>query len=871
MKWRASSQTEPTGSASDAELVLAARRGDKRAFVEIVARHQAMVCGVALAILGDFAASEDAGQEAFLTAWRKIHDLREPERLRAWLAQIARNAALGQLRRKRGHDSLEEALAVAEDTATPAEATATREEAALVRDCLARLPETYRLPLVLYYCDGKSVRSVAETLALSEDAVKQRLARGREMLQERMSSLIETTLGQARPTAVFTMTIAVAIGALAAPAVMAGTAFTAVSTGGASTGSSLAKTFVTVMSTSKAFLVTTAVVALVCIPIGSRIRLSAPQSQRLTVPGIETEHTTSARAQTNDFFNSPLFAEWRELHARYGTNAAAMPVLYKAINDLKDPFRRQAFRTALLAEWAEVDLAGGIPFFLGKGPDDNQRRQFFEECLARDANRTVEELLGLKDGWNNFPLECLPEIARRVPARLAEVVSKLPEPERFYDTNVRDGFAILAESGMDPAIKAAQAVAGPNRTAALGGIAYVLAKGDLEGTVAWAKSLPAGTDRDELIRVALVGKAAVDPVAALDALGLVPPGGKHAWFASTAGARVLDVAANSDFDATVAWVAAHPGRLSREDLEGLAHPVTEQLNADAPGFLTAHTLDGSLTALLPAIDSALLNSASGQRAAVWEWLQTQPETDATRNIRKAVLNSSAWQDPELAMRLVGDLPRTAEGDAEVKELARCLFNGGNMIHRFERLLPQVPDRLRQPLIEQAFDSLYGYLDDPQRWLNRLSMVPDEARPKAIGSLAGAWAQQTPEDAAAWAASLGPGQGQNEAAAAIAKSWATKDAQGASDWVASLAAGAERDRGAQALVLAVADQFPRESWDWALSISDAAQRKTAAARAAKAVAARDPSTARQLIETGPFTAEGKAELLASLAKPAVVDD
>src|SRR5215469_12687649 len=106
---------------SDAELVHAARRGDKRAFVEIVARHQAMVCGVALAILGDFAASEDAGQESFLTAWRKIHELREPEHLRAWLAQIARNAALGQLRRKRGHDSLDEALLVAEDSANPAE------------------------------------------------------------------------------------------------------------------------------------------------------------------------------------------------------------------------------------------------------------------------------------------------------------------------------------------------------------------------------------------------------------------------------------------------------------------------------------------------------------------------------------------------------------------------------------------------------------------------------------------------------------------------------------------------------------------------------------------------------------------------------
>src|SRR5215813_9420395 len=144
---------KPEGAAStpDAELVRAARRGDKQAFVEIVARHQAMVCGIALGILGDFAASEDAGQEAFLTAWRKIHELREPERLRGWLAQVARNAALGHLRRKRGHAVLDEGLEVADESPSPDETAADEDEAALVRASLAKLPETYRLPLVLYY------------------------------------------------------------------------------------------------------------------------------------------------------------------------------------------------------------------------------------------------------------------------------------------------------------------------------------------------------------------------------------------------------------------------------------------------------------------------------------------------------------------------------------------------------------------------------------------------------------------------------------------------------------------------------------------------------------------------------------------------
>src|SRR3954447_25368145 len=101
------SETGQGRARTDAELVVAAQRGDKRAFVEIVARHQAMVCGIALGILADFAASEDVGQEAFLTAWRKIHELREPTRLRAWLAQIARNAALGQLRSRKPHEPLD--------------------------------------------------------------------------------------------------------------------------------------------------------------------------------------------------------------------------------------------------------------------------------------------------------------------------------------------------------------------------------------------------------------------------------------------------------------------------------------------------------------------------------------------------------------------------------------------------------------------------------------------------------------------------------------------------------------------------------------------------------------------------------------------
>ena len=79
-------------------LIALRRYAVNQAFVEIVARHQAMVCGIALSIVGSIAASEDVAQEAFLTAWRKIRELREPAKLRAWLRQIAISKCLMFLR-----------------------------------------------------------------------------------------------------------------------------------------------------------------------------------------------------------------------------------------------------------------------------------------------------------------------------------------------------------------------------------------------------------------------------------------------------------------------------------------------------------------------------------------------------------------------------------------------------------------------------------------------------------------------------------------------------------------------------------------------------------------------------------------------------
>lgn len=865
---------------SDAELVTSVRSGNRGAFVDIVARHQSMVCAIALGVLGDFAGSEDAGQETFLTAWRRLDDLREPAQLRPWLAQIARNVALAHLRRRKGVETLEDDAPFVDESPAPDARAASADDALAVRNALSKLPETYRVPLVLFYREGQSIRAVAEALGISEDAAKQRLARGREMLREQMTGVVERVLARTSPGAVFTVAIAVAIGALSAPATVAGAilagaaAATSATTGTAVTASATASaaapaaaststTLATVMSTSKALFATAALVTAVFVPVGYQMAglrdgRGGAVSTKADVEGGEGRRLPTAAAAAGRFDQGPLFAEWRALHDLHGTAPESMPVLYQAINELKDPMRRRAFRAALIAEWAQVDPAGGLAHFL-KVRDATQRLQFLEEWLARDAAGAVAALLAGPGGWESAVAPLLPQIARRAPARLGEVVERLPKGN-YWSSPAREAFAALAERGIEAAREAALSVKGPNRDPALAGVARIWARSDLDGTIAWARSLPEGVDRDEVVRAALIGRASTDPGSALDRLGIVPPGGRDGFFASSIGGRVLREAAAADFDATVGWIATNPGQLGREDLLGLGPALAARLNSDAAGTLSRFTEQGVIRTILPAIDSALLNEAGGQRAAIWDWLDNQPESEAIASVRELVLRTAAWQEPELSMKLMGGLPATAGGEEQVRSVVRYLLQGGPASVDFESIYAAAPERIRPALLESGFDMLASEsLGNPRVWSARLDQLPEASRTRGARALAVAWLGQSPEEARTWAASLAPGEVRTEAASAVVGAMAHSDPGGAATWLGALPPGLERDRMVREFVANLGPRQVADAWQWAVSIGDASVRTSAAGQLIAKVSGHDPALARQWIRTGPFTPEARQTL------------
>ena len=163
-----------------AETPLAERQ---RCFQRIVRRFQDMAFATAYAALGDAHAAEDAAQEAFVLAWERIGQVRNPAAFPGWFRRVV----LGQcerIRRTRRHAvPLEHIAAVSPDPTQAAERNALR---ACLSEAVATLPEGERVAFLLHYGAEQTAREIAAFLETTPGAVRQRLHQARLRLRERI-------------------------------------------------------------------------------------------------------------------------------------------------------------------------------------------------------------------------------------------------------------------------------------------------------------------------------------------------------------------------------------------------------------------------------------------------------------------------------------------------------------------------------------------------------------------------------------------------------------------------------------------------------------------------------------------------------------
>jgi RNA polymerase sigma-70 factor (ECF subfamily) len=136
---------------------------------------------LAFAILGNEADARDASQETFMSAWRQVRGLRDPDRFEAWLQRIAVNAAR-QTIRAASRRRIREIPSSTVDALADRPAPTAPDDAVILDAALATLPVEHRAILVLHHLEGRPVAEIAGILAIPAGTAKSRLFAARRAL-----------------------------------------------------------------------------------------------------------------------------------------------------------------------------------------------------------------------------------------------------------------------------------------------------------------------------------------------------------------------------------------------------------------------------------------------------------------------------------------------------------------------------------------------------------------------------------------------------------------------------------------------------------------------------------------------------------------
>ncbi len=165
--------------------------GQEDAYKIIVRRFREQALELAYSIVRDEHLAEDAVQSAFLSAFCRLKDLREPRAFPGWFRQIVRTHAnrIVRRRKEKPYGSIGEERA---NQASLVKCIELKELRALVRDTLAQLPKVERETAELFYLDERNHIDVANLLGVPRGTVKRRLHDARQRLRNMLLGYVTT-------------------------------------------------------------------------------------------------------------------------------------------------------------------------------------------------------------------------------------------------------------------------------------------------------------------------------------------------------------------------------------------------------------------------------------------------------------------------------------------------------------------------------------------------------------------------------------------------------------------------------------------------------------------------------------------------------
>jgi RNA polymerase sigma factor (sigma-70 family) len=173
----------------------------REAFGELVIRFQDMAFACAFAVLGDAYLAQDTAQEAFVAAWQKLAQLREPVAFPGWFKRIVLTQCSRLTRCKRLQIlPLDAGVDKSTDDPGPHSFAERRDLVTKVLQAINALPENERLVTTLFYVDGYTQADIGEFLEVPVSTVNKRLYSARQRLKSSVVELFKGDLQQQRPS-----------------------------------------------------------------------------------------------------------------------------------------------------------------------------------------------------------------------------------------------------------------------------------------------------------------------------------------------------------------------------------------------------------------------------------------------------------------------------------------------------------------------------------------------------------------------------------------------------------------------------------------------------------------------------------------------
>jgi RNA polymerase sigma-70 factor (ECF subfamily) len=179
--------------------IKAIKKGDQNAYADIVDLYKDKIYRLCYRMLGNRHEAEDAAQEVFIRAYVHIDTYNPKMKFSTWLYRIATNLAIDKIRKKKpdayldeeinGTDGLTMYAQLSSHEASPEETIESLELQETVQKAIEKLPEKYRIVIVLKYIEDLSLQEISEILDLPIGTVKTRLHRGREALRKHLGHL----------------------------------------------------------------------------------------------------------------------------------------------------------------------------------------------------------------------------------------------------------------------------------------------------------------------------------------------------------------------------------------------------------------------------------------------------------------------------------------------------------------------------------------------------------------------------------------------------------------------------------------------------------------------------------------------------------